>query len=151
MLHPAHQVVFVDAVLSSGSHEELAGEDAAAERARADHAPLLILDTDLVSTAVYSRHYYGACPDWIPPAARARRGDLYLLHHVDVEWVADGHQREQPQRRTELFALFRETLRELGASVADIEGGWDERRRRAIRAVDPLVAGSGGRKRDRNG
>src|SRR5215204_5153705 len=26
---------------------------------------LLILDTDLLSTVVYSRHYYGACPGWI--------------------------------------------------------------------------------------
>ena len=71
----------------------------------------MVLDTDLVSTMVYSRHYYGDCPRWIEEDAARRLADLYLLHHVDVEWVADGRQREQPERREELFARFRATLR----------------------------------------
>ena len=78
-----------------------------------------MLDTDLVSTMVYSRHYYGDCPPWIEEEAARRLADLYLLHHVDVEWVADGRQREQPERREELFERFRATLAGLGARVAD--------------------------------
>ena len=66
--------------------------------------------------------------------------DLYLLHHVDVEWVADGQQRQQPQRRGELFELFRRTLQDLGAPVADVFGSWDERRARAVAAIDSLLA-----------
>ena len=81
---------------------------------------------------VYSRHYYGDCPRWIEEDAARRLADLYLLHHVDVEWVADGRQREQPERREELFERFRATLAGLGARVADVAGPWDERRRRAI-------------------
>ena len=75
------------------------GEDAAIARAAADGAPIVVLDTDLVSTAVYSRHYYGDCPAWIEQQAARRQGELYLLHHVDVPWVEDGRQREQPERR----------------------------------------------------
>jgi nicotinamide riboside kinase len=101
---------------------------------------LVVLDTDIVSTMVYSRHYYGACPVWIEEEARRRLGDLYLLHHVDVEWVPDGHQREQPERREELFARFRAALDGLGARVRDVSGSWDERRGRAIAAVDGLLA-----------
>jgi NadR type nicotinamide-nucleotide adenylyltransferase len=116
-----------------------AGEDAAIALGRAEGAPLVFLDTDLLSTMVYSRHYYGDCPRWIEETAVRRLGDLYLLHHVDVEWVADGRQREQPERRHELFERFRATLTGLGPPVADIAGPWDQRRRRAIQAVDALL------------
>ena len=116
-----------------------AGEDAAIEQAAAEHAPLVVLDTDLVSTMVYSRHYYGDCPGWIEEAAARRLGELYLLHHVDVQWVADGRQREQPERRGELFERFRSTLAGLGARVADVVGPWEERRRLAAGAVDRLL------------
>jgi NadR type nicotinamide-nucleotide adenylyltransferase len=117
-----------------------AGEDAAIERAAAAGALLVVLDTDLVSTMVYSHHYYGECPGWIEKAAARRLGDLYLLHHVDVPWVADGSQREQPERREELLERFRSTLAGLATPVAEIAGGWEERRRLAIAGVDRLLA-----------
>jgi nicotinamide riboside kinase len=116
------------------------GEDAAIARAEAEGAPLVVLDTDLVSTMVYSQHYYGDCPRWIEEKAARRLADLYLLHHVDVEWVPDGHQREAPERREDLFARFRETLAGLGARVAGVAGTWDERRLRAVAAVDGLLS-----------
>jgi NadR type nicotinamide-nucleotide adenylyltransferase len=121
-----------------------AGEDAAIALGRVEAAPLVFLDTDLLSTMVYSRHYYGDCPRWVEEAAVRRLGDLYLLHHVDVEWVADGRQREQPERRGELFERFRATLAGLGALVADIAGPWNQRRRLAIRAVDALLGRQSG-------
>ena len=114
-------------------------EDAAIALAAAQSAPLVVLDTDLVSTAVYSRHYYGDCPAWIEEAAARRLSVLYLLHHVDVPWVAEGNQREQPERRGELFEHFRATLAGAGARVAAISGGWDERQRRAVAAIDSLL------------
>ena len=114
-------------------------EDAAIARAVAEAAPLVVLDTDLVSTAVYSRHYYGDCPAWIEEAAARRLAELYLLHHVDVPWVAEENQREQPERRAELFERFRATLSASGARVTAIHGAWDERRRRAVLAIDGLL------------
>jgi HTH-type transcriptional repressor of NAD biosynthesis genes len=120
-----------------------AGEDAAIAEAEATGRPLAVLDTDLVSTLVYSRHYYGDCPRWIEEEAGRRLGDLYLLHHVEVEWVPDRHQREQPERRVDLFERFRSTLVGLGARLADVSGPWAERRRRALEAVDALLAGRG--------
>jgi NadR type nicotinamide-nucleotide adenylyltransferase len=119
---------------------QVAGEDAAIARAADEGAPFVVLDTDLVSTMVYSRHYYGSCPSWIEEAAARRLSDLYLLHHVDVAWVPDGRQREQPERREDLFARFRATLGGLGARVAHVAGSWDERRLLALAAVDGLLA-----------
>jgi len=119
-----------------------AGEDEAIARATAEGARFVLLDTDLVSTMVYSRHYYADCPAWIEAEGGRRLGDLYLLHHVDVKWLPDGHQREQPERRDELFERFRETLAGLGAEIADIEGMWEERKRRAVAAIGQALSRS---------
>ena len=73
-----------------------AGEDAAR---RPDAC--MILDTDLVSTELYARHYYGSCPAWIERGPR-RRAHLYLLRHADVPWSADGLQRDRSDRREEM-------------------------------------------------
>jgi len=117
------------------------GQRAAEDAARAAAAGVLIKDTDLVSTVVYARHYYGACPAWIERAARERRGGLYLLLHPDVPWVADGPQRDRPASRAELHGLFARTLAEFGARVIDIAGGWEARRASAFAAVDQALAG----------
>jgi NadR type nicotinamide-nucleotide adenylyltransferase len=115
-------------------------EDVAIARAAAAGAPLVVLDTDLLSTSVYSRHYYGDCPRWIEEEAARRLGELYLLHHVDVPWVAEGNMREQPERRAELLERFRSALAAAGVKVAEVEGSWDERRRQAVEAITALVA-----------
>lgn len=145
---PEHAREYVDrhgAALTYGDVDPIgrgqqAGEDAAIARAEVEGAALVVLDTDLVSTMVYSRHYYGDCPVWIEAVAGRRLGDLYLLHHVDVEWVSDGRQREQPERREELLTRFRDTLAGLAARVADVAGSWDERRLRAVSALDSLLS-----------
>jgi nicotinamide riboside kinase len=120
------------------------GHIAAVEAAAGRVRELLLLDTDLVSTLVYSRHYYGRCPELIAREAQARLGDLYLLHHPDVPWVPD-LARDRPAQREEIHALFVETLRALGARVADVRGGWPEREERAARAIDALLAEAVGR------
>jgi NadR type nicotinamide-nucleotide adenylyltransferase len=119
---------------------QLAAEDAAIAVAVEQGARFVLLDTDLVSTMVYSRHYYDDCPPWIEAEAVRRLGDLYLLHHVDVDWEPDGLQREQPERREELFVRFKLTLELLDGRVAHIEGNWGERRRRALEAIEAFVA-----------
>jgi NadR type nicotinamide-nucleotide adenylyltransferase len=116
------------------------GEDEAIARAAAAGAAFVLLDTDLLSTMVYSRHYYGDCPEWIEAEAARRLADLYLLHHVDVAWAPDGHHREAPERREELFVRFTLALERLGARVAGIAGDWPERRERAIAAIDTFLA-----------
>jgi NadR type nicotinamide-nucleotide adenylyltransferase len=116
------------------------GQSAGEDRALASRPPLLILDTDLVSTFVYSRHYFGDVPPTVAAAMRSRIADLYLLLAPDVPWVAEADQRQEPERREELFASFRATLEALGASHVAIQGSWSERRRAAIAAVNDCLA-----------
>ena len=67
---------------------------------------LLIQDTDLLSSVLYSRHYYGDCPHWIEVAFEKRPADLYLLADIDIPWVPDGGQRDRGHRREEMHELF---------------------------------------------
>lgn len=99
---------------------------------------LLILDTDLVSTLVYSRYYYGAVPDWLPAEAQRRLADLYLLFDWDVPFVADAA-RDTAEHRPAQFELFAETLAQAGARVVVVRGGWDERRSQAVRAIREML------------
>jgi NadR type nicotinamide-nucleotide adenylyltransferase len=116
------------------------GQLAAEDQAERDARRVLFLDTDLWTTVLYARHYYGSCPAWIEETARRRRGDLYLLNHPDVPWVAEGLQRDRGGRREEMHALFVSGLRELGARVVDVCGPWPERWATATAAVDGLLA-----------
>jgi NadR type nicotinamide-nucleotide adenylyltransferase len=108
------------------AREHIALADAGAERARARETSLLVLDTDLVSTLVYARHYYDAAPRWIERAERARRADLYLLCDVDVPWMSDGV-RDRPTDRAAMFERFRRALVRRGAKVIIVRGEWAAR------------------------
>ncbi len=110
------------------------GQIEAEDRVLAKAQGLVILDTDLLSTVVYSRHHFGAVPEWIESAARARLADFYLLLHIDVPWVWDPV-RDSRDTRQELHEDFLRALEEFGAAYTLISGTWDERLKGAAEAV----------------
>jgi NadR type nicotinamide-nucleotide adenylyltransferase len=99
---------------------------------------VLVQDTDLLSTVVYCRHYFGRCPEWIESAAAARRPDLYLLCEIDVPWVADGV-RDRGDRRDEMQSLFRDAVHASGARTVVLQGEAASRLAAAISAIDSLT------------
>jgi NadR type nicotinamide-nucleotide adenylyltransferase len=128
------------APLDASDVEPIARGQIAMEDRGLDAAPgLLMLDTDLVSTTIYARHYYGSCPAWIDDAARARRADLYLLCDIDVPWIGDTV-RDRPDVREHMHSLFVDALDSLGARSVTIRGTWEERLQLAIDAVSALYA-----------
>jgi NadR type nicotinamide-nucleotide adenylyltransferase len=118
---------------------QMALEDATRVSA-ARAAPLLIKDTDLVSTLVYARYYHGHAPHWLERAAAERLGDLYLLCAPDVPWVPDGLQRDRPHTRIEVHTRFAETLSALQVDSVSIAGGWATREATAIAVVERLLS-----------
>jgi NadR type nicotinamide-nucleotide adenylyltransferase len=125
---------------------QLAAEEAVERAGTERNRPLVIRDTDLVSTAVYSRYYYGVCPAWVASAAGERLGDLYLLLCPDVPWVPDGLQRDRPDEaaRAELHRLFRDALAAAGARVVEIRGNWSEREAQAAAVVAAAIEAAAG-------
>ena len=100
---------------------QMANEDAIGNAER------IILDTDLISTVVYARHYYGACPPWIEAEARRRRADLYLLMDTDLAWTPDPARDSGGDAREDLFDAFRATLDEFETNWTIVSGDWEER------------------------
>ena len=100
---------------------QMAGEDVAGDASR------VILDTDLISTVVYARHYYGDCPPWIVDEAKKRRADLYLLMDTDIAWQPDAARDAGDDTREDLFDDFRCALEEFGARFVIVSGLGDER------------------------
>jgi nicotinamide riboside kinase len=114
------------------------GQLAFEERAAPLAIHRLILDTDLISTVVYSRHYYGTVPAWIARAAAARLADLYILLAPDCPWTPDPARDPTPTARPALYEAFARMLAEHGARVVRVGGGWEERGREAVRAVEGM-------------
>ncbi len=101
---------------------------------------LIVRDTDLLSTVVFARHYYGEVAPWILEEAKARLADLYLLCHPDLPWAADGI-RDRPTQRTELLDAMRAVLEEHGARYVEITGTGAARTEAALSAVAALRPG----------
>lgn len=118
--------------------EQIAAEDAQFAEALRRKIRWLFLDTDLVSTVVYARHYYSTCPAWIEAEARARLADLYLLSDIDIDWTPDPV-RDRPHSRATLHAEFRAALAEFGARVCSVRGTGESRIAAALNCIAKQV------------
>ena len=99
---------------------------------------LLFCDTDLMVTQVWSEIYFaGKCQPWIFWADHTRRYDLFLLCAPDIPWVNDGL-REYEAQREWMFERLRQELEGRGLPYEIIRGGFEERTKEAIQAVDKL-------------
>lgn len=113
------------------AHGQIALEGEAARRG----IPMVIQDTDLLSTVIYSRHYYGDCPAWIEEVLERHEPELYLLAGIDVPWEPDGDQRDRGHMREEMQALFRDALVARGWRFVEVNGGIEERLATAILTI----------------
>ncbi len=116
------------------------GQVALEDDVAATTSTLLIQDTDLLSTVVYSHHYYGACPAWVEAALLERCADLYLLAGIDVPWAPDGNQRDRGDRRQQMQDLFRQALLDRGLPFCEIEGSVEARVERAVGVIRDATA-----------
>lgn len=96
---------------------------------------LLICDTDLLETKVYSEAYFGTSPDWLLANLAPYLGDVYLLTSVDVPWEPDGI-RDRPHQREDMYEMFKQELIERGLSFAPVFGSSEQRFEQACQAID---------------
>ena len=100
---------------------------------------ILICDTDLLETKVYSEIYFDDyCDPQLEAAALANQYDLYLLTNIDVPWEKDDL-RDRPFDREVIFDKFRGALEKYGRNFVILKGDRKTRIHQAIRAIDQYL------------
>lgn len=100
---------------------------------------LLICDTDLLETKVYSEAYYlGYCDPVLERNALNNTYDLYLLTFIDTPWV-DDDLRDKPDERERMFLYFKETLEKYQRNFVILRGSKEVRLATAIEHIDKLL------------
>lgn len=100
---------------------------------------LLICDTDLLTTKVYSEAYYkGWCPKLLDKYALQNSYDLYLLTYIDTPWEADDL-RDKPNAREEMFTHFKNALDRYSKPYILIKGNLEERFALATKHINNLL------------
>ena len=100
---------------------------------------VLICDTDLLETKVYSEAYYtGSCDPMLEKYALENTYDLYFLTYIDTPWEADDL-RDKPHEREKMFKAFEDALIKYNRPHVLLKGGMKERLDLAVKHIDILL------------
>ena len=100
---------------------------------------LLICDTDLLETKVYSEAYYlGYCDPKLEKHALENQYDLYFLTYIDIPWEADDL-RDKPDERERMFLYFKDTLEKYNRNFVILKGDKKTRLKKAVEHIDNLL------------
>ena len=100
---------------------------------------VLVCDTDLLETKVYSEAYYlGYCEPLLERYALKNTYDLYFLTGIDVPWEADDL-RDKPRERRDMFERFRRALEEDSRTFVILNGDRRQRFEKAVYHIDKLL------------
>lgn len=101
---------------------------------------VLVCDTDILETMVYSEAYYGGFVEpELEKAAKHNQYDLYLLTYIDTPWEKDDL-RDRPDRRKEMFDAFHQTLIDNNRPFIILKGNKITRLRAATKAINEILA-----------
>lgn len=114
---------------------QMAMENAYAQRANR----VLICDTDLLETKVYSETYYtGDCDPILEQYAISNTYDLYFLTYIDTPWEADDL-RDKPHERERMFEAFHQALLTYNKAFVLLKGNPTERFNLAVSTINQLL------------
>ncbi len=100
---------------------------------------ILICDTDLLETKVYSEEFYGGFVDEeLNKAANENHYDLYLLTYIDTPWEEDDL-RDRPEQRLEMFNAFESALKKHNRPYILLKGDRETRLKNATEAIDKII------------
>ena len=117
------------------------GHHEAIVEALRQNTPLLFVDTDAITSKLWSNELFGKESPIIEEYIAKQRFDIYLLLDIDLPWVNDIH-RYRPNERDVFFHQCEEQLAVHGRNFAVIRGKGKERLNNAIEYVDRLISHS---------
>ena len=114
---------------------QIASENKLAKRAD----KVLICDTDLLETKVYSQEYYGGYVDpLLEKGAGESKYDLHFLTYIDTPWEADDL-RDRPDQREQMFQAFKKALEDNNRPYILLKGDEENRLNIATKAIDKIL------------
>ncbi len=116
----------------------LAGKTYNHQPSTINHQPIFF-DTDMYVMKVWCEFVFEKCHHWILNRIVERKYDLYLLCNTDLPWVKD-ELREYPdlENRQKLYHNYKDIMVNQNVPWVDISGGYGERLRKAIAAVESV-------------
>jgi HTH-type transcriptional repressor of NAD biosynthesis genes len=100
---------------------------------------ILICDTDLLETKVYSEEFYGGFVDpYLEKAALQNTYDLYFLTYIDAPWKKDDL-RDRTEQRLEMFNAFENALIKNHRPYVLLKGEKKDRLETAIHEIDKIL------------
>ncbi|GGH36221.1 nicotinate-nucleotide adenylyltransferase [Mangrovimonas yunxiaonensis] len=100
---------------------------------------VLICDTDLLETKVYSEAYYAeTCDPLLEEYALKNTYDLYFLTYIDVPWEKDDL-RDKPNERERMFKAFERALKTHNRPYVLLKGDKESRLKTAVSHIDELL------------
>ncbi len=105
--------------------------------------PIVICDTEALTTMLWSDLLYGTCPEEVRRGAekRCRNYALYLLCDIDVPFTPDPQRCfPDPADREKCRRIWRGALDRRKLPFVDIRGNWRDREAAAIAAIEALEA-----------
>jgi NadR type nicotinamide-nucleotide adenylyltransferase len=115
------------------------GQRASTEAARRLGKPLVVSDTDALTTLLWCQELFGEVPESVLNLARCESPDLTFVMKPDVPWV-EGELRLRPETRQAFFERCMEMLRKMGRDFLVVGGDWKERERDTLGALERLTA-----------
>ncbi len=101
---------------------------------------VLICDTDLLETKVYSEEFYdGFVDSLLEKTALENTYDLYLLTYIDTPWEKDDL-RDRPEQRLEMFTAFENALIKHNRPYILLKGDKKTRLGLATAAINKIIA-----------
>ena len=101
---------------------------------------ILICDTDLLETKVYSEEFYGGFVDKkLDKAANENTYDLYLLTYIDTPFEEDDL-RDRPELRLEMFNAFENALKKHNRPYILLKGDKETRLKKSTKAIDKILS-----------
>ncbi len=100
---------------------------------------VLICDTDLLETKVYSEEFYGGFVDpKLEEAASNNSYDLYLLTYIDTPWEKDDL-RDRPKERIKMFNAFETSLKKYKRPYITLKGNKNTRFNLAVKEINSIL------------